>query len=111
MGIIPGSMGVRSYIVRGKGNPESFCSCSHGAGRRMSRRQAEKQFTIEDHIKATEGVECKKDASVIDETPGDKAFLVNDGDKDYWLPKAMTENNGDGTFTIPEWLAIEKGIV
>lgn len=69
MGIIPGSMGVQSYIVRGKGNPESFCSCSHGAGRRMSRRQAEKQFTVEDHIKATEGVECRKDASVIDETP------------------------------------------
>ena len=69
MGIIPGSMGVQSYIVRGKGNPESFCSCSHGAGRRMSRRQAEKQFTVEDHIRATEGVECRKDASVIDETP------------------------------------------
>lgn len=70
LGIIPGSMGTRSYIVRGLGNPESFDSCSHGAGRRMSRTQAKKQFTIEDHIKATEGVECRKDADVIDETPG-----------------------------------------
>lgn len=69
LGIIPGSMGVKSFIVRGKGNPESFCSCSHGAGRRMSRREAERKFTIEDHIKATEGVECRKDKDVIDETP------------------------------------------
>lgn len=68
-GIIPGSMGTRSYIVKGKGNPESFCSCSHGAGRSMSRNQAKKRFTIEDHIKATEGVECRKDEDVIDETP------------------------------------------
>lgn len=68
-GIIPGSMGTRSYIVMGKGNPESFCSCSHGAGRSMSRNQAKKRFTIEDHAKATEGVECRKDADVIDETP------------------------------------------
>ncbi len=70
LGIIPGSMGARSYIVRGKGNPESFSSCSHGAGRAMSRRQAKKQFTLEDHAAATQGVECRKDASVIDETPG-----------------------------------------
>jgi tRNA-splicing ligase RtcB len=70
LGIIPGSMGVRSYIVRGKGNPVSFNSCSHGAGRAMSRGQAKKQFTLEDHAKATEGVECRKDAEVIDETPG-----------------------------------------
>ncbi len=70
LGIIPGSMGVRSYIVRGKGNPVSFHSCSHGAGRAMSRGQAKKQFTLEDHAKATEGVECRKDAEVIDETPG-----------------------------------------
>jgi tRNA-splicing ligase RtcB len=70
MGIIPGSMGTRTYIVRGLGNPDSFCTCSHGAGRAMSRTQAEKVFTIEDHIKATEGVECLKDASVLDETPG-----------------------------------------
>lgn len=70
LGIIPGSMGVKSFIVSGKGNPESFCSCSHGAGRAMSRTKAEKVFTVEDHIKATAGVECRKDAGVIDETPG-----------------------------------------
>jgi len=70
MGIIPGSMGARSYIVRGKGNPESFNSCSHGAGRKMSRTAAKQQFTVEDHEKATEGIECRKDQSVIDETPG-----------------------------------------
>lgn len=69
LGIIPGSMGTRSYIVRGKGNPESFCSCSHGAGRVMSRTEAKKRFTVADHEKATAGVECRKDASVIDETP------------------------------------------
>jgi tRNA-splicing ligase RtcB (3'-phosphate/5'-hydroxy nucleic acid ligase) len=69
MGIIPGSMGARSYIVRGLGNPESFESCSHGAGRVMSRTKAKKLFTIDDHIKATEGVECRKDADVIDEIP------------------------------------------
>ena len=69
MGIIPGSMGARSYIVRGKGNPESFCSCSHGAGRVMSRTKAKKLFSVADHIAATEGVECRKDADVIDETP------------------------------------------
>jgi tRNA-splicing ligase RtcB len=70
LGIIPGSMGARSYIVRGKGNPESFHSCSHGAGRAMSRTKASKTFTVKDHIEATEGVECRKDAGVIDETPG-----------------------------------------
>jgi tRNA-splicing ligase RtcB (3'-phosphate/5'-hydroxy nucleic acid ligase) len=69
MGIIPCSMGARSYIVRGKGNAESFHSCSHGAGRAMSRHEAKKRFTIEDHIRMTEGVECGKDADVIDETP------------------------------------------
>lgn len=69
-GIIPGSMGARSYIVRGKGNKESFCSCSHGAGRMMSRGEAKKRFTLADHAKATEGVECRKDAGVLDETPG-----------------------------------------
>ena len=69
MGIIPGSMGARSYIVRGKGNPESFMSCSHGAGRAMSRGEAKRRFTIEDHKRMTEGVECRKDADVIDETP------------------------------------------
>ena len=69
LGIIPGSMGARSYIVRGKGNPESFESCSHGAGRAMSRGEAKRRFTIADHAKATAGVECRKDAAVIDETP------------------------------------------
>lgn len=69
LGIIPGSMGVRSYIVRGKGNPDSFCSCSHGAGRKMSRGAAKKAITLEDHAKATEGVECRKDADVLDESP------------------------------------------
>lgn len=69
LGVIPGSMGAKSYIVRGKGNPESFCSCSHGAGRRMSRTQAKETFSVADHVKATEGVECRKDSSVIDETP------------------------------------------
>ncbi len=68
-GIIPGSMGAKSFIVRGKGNEESFCSCSHGAGRVMSRTQAKKQFTVADQIAQTEGVECRKDASVIDEIP------------------------------------------
>ncbi|MBH9576677.1 RtcB family protein [Inhella proteolytica] len=69
LGIIPGSMGARSYIVRGKGNPESFESCSHGAGRTMSRTAAKKRYTVADQIKATEGVECRKDADVIDEIP------------------------------------------
>jgi tRNA-splicing ligase RtcB (3'-phosphate/5'-hydroxy nucleic acid ligase) len=69
MGIIPGSMGAKSFIVRDKGNRESFCSCSHGAGRSMSRTEAKKRFTLEDHIAATAGVECRKDVDVIDETP------------------------------------------
>lgn len=69
MGIIPGSMGERSFIVRGLGNPESFNSCSHGAGRVMSRTKAKKAFNIADQVAATEGVECRKDASVIDEIP------------------------------------------
>ena len=63
-------MGTRSYIVEGKGNPESFMSCSHGAGRRMSRTRAKKMFTLEDLAKQTAGVECRKDADVIDEIPG-----------------------------------------
>ncbi len=70
LGIIPGSMGARSFIVRGKGNKDSFCSCSHGAGRIMSRTEAKKTFTLADHKAATQGVECRKDRSVIDETPG-----------------------------------------
>jgi tRNA-splicing ligase RtcB len=69
LGIVPGSMGAKSYIVRGKGNPESFESCSHGAGRVMSRTEAKRRFTLADHAAATAGVECRKDASVIDETP------------------------------------------
>lgn len=69
LGIIPGSMGARSYIVRGLGNPESFESCSHGAGRRMSRTEARKRFTVAEHKAATAGVECRKDEGVIDETP------------------------------------------
>jgi len=69
LGIIPGSMGARSYIVRGKGNPESFESCSHGAGRVMSRTKAKKLYTVADQIAATEGVECRKDEDVIDEIP------------------------------------------
>ncbi len=70
MGIIPGSMGARSYIVRGKGNHESFQSCSHGAGRAMSRGVAKRRFTLADHELATQGVECRKDHDVLDETPG-----------------------------------------
>ena len=69
LGIIPGSMGAKSYIVRGKGNAQSFQSCAHGAGRRMSRGEAKRRFTLADHAKATAGVECRKDAGVIDETP------------------------------------------
>jgi tRNA-splicing ligase RtcB len=70
LGIIPGSMGAKSYIVRGKGSAESFQSCSHGAGRAMSRTAAKAAFTLADHRAATEGVECRKDKGVIDETPG-----------------------------------------
>lgn len=69
LAIIPGSMGARSFIVEGLGNTESFCSCSHGAGRLMSRAEAKKQFTVEDHERDTAGVECRKDVDVIDETP------------------------------------------
>lgn len=69
LGIIPGSMGARSYIVRGKGEEQSFCSCSHGAGRLMSRSEAKRRFTVADQARATEGVECRKDAEVIDEIP------------------------------------------
>jgi tRNA-splicing ligase RtcB len=70
MGIIPGSMGTRSYIVRGLGNPESFCSCSHGAGRRMSRSAAKRTFTPKEFAMQTAGVECRKDSGVLDEIPG-----------------------------------------
>lgn len=70
LGIIPGSMGAKSYIVRGKGEPNSFHSCSHGAGRRLSRSQAKKQFSAQDLIAQTSGVECRKDTGVLDEIPG-----------------------------------------
>jgi len=69
LGIIPGSMGAKSYIVRGKGNEESYCSCSHGAGRMMSRKKAKKIITLDEHIAATQGVECRKDKDVLDESP------------------------------------------
>lgn len=69
LGIIPGSMGAKSFIVRGKGNAESFHSCSHGAGRAMSRGAARRRFSLADHRRMTEGVECRKDKDVIDETP------------------------------------------
>ena len=70
LGIIPGSMGARSYIVAGKGNPDAFNSCSHGAGRAMSRSEAKRVFSMDDHREATVGVECRKDSGVLDETPG-----------------------------------------
>jgi len=69
-GIIPGSMGTRSYIVKGLGNPDSFLSCSHGAGRRMSRSAAKANISLEDLRRQTEGVECRKDQGVLDEAPG-----------------------------------------
>lgn len=69
LGIIPGSMGAKSFIVRGLGNPDSFSSCSHGAGRSMSRGEARRTITLEEHVEATKGVECIKDSSVLDESP------------------------------------------
>ena len=77
MGIIPGSMGAQSFIVRGRGNPESFHSCSHGAGRAMSRAEAKRRFTVEDHEAATAGIECRKDTDVIDETPAAYKPIAN----------------------------------
>jgi len=70
LGIIPGSMGARSYIVRGRGSAESFHSCAHGAGRRMSRKAAQRQFSVQDLEFQTEGVVCRKDKGVLDEIPG-----------------------------------------
>lgn len=70
LGIIPGSMGTKSYIVKGKGNPDSYCSCSHGAGRRLSRGEAKKILTEDDILSQTSGVECRKDSGIIDELPG-----------------------------------------
>jgi tRNA-splicing ligase RtcB (3'-phosphate/5'-hydroxy nucleic acid ligase) len=69
LGIIPGSMGTATYVVRGLGNPESFSSAPHGAGRKMSRSEARRRFTAEDLVCQTEGVECRKDARVVDEIP------------------------------------------
>ena len=70
LGIIPGSMGAKSFIVRGLGNADSFCSCSHGAGRRMSRTEAKRRFNRRDLEEQTAGVECRKDGGVLDEIPG-----------------------------------------
>lgn len=69
LGIIPGSMGTGSFIVRGKGNADSFCSCSHGAGRKMSRGEAKRSITLAEHRAATAGIECRKDKDVLDESP------------------------------------------
>jgi tRNA-splicing ligase RtcB len=69
MGIIPGSMGAKSFIVRGLGNRESFCTCSHGAGRTMGRREAERRFSVSEHAASTVGIECDKTANTLDETP------------------------------------------
>jgi tRNA-splicing ligase RtcB len=69
-GIIPGSMGAQSFIVKGKGNADSYCSCSHGAGRLMSRNKAKEKFSLDDLIQQTQGVECRKDTGVLDEIPG-----------------------------------------
>jgi len=84
LGIIPGSMGTRSYIVRGRGNLQSFCSCSHGAGRRMSRSAAKREFSREDLATQTLGVECRKDGGVVDEIPAAykdiDAVMANQGD-------------------------------
>jgi tRNA-splicing ligase RtcB len=70
LGVIPGSMGAKSYVVRGKGNTQSFSSCAHGAGRRMSRTEAKRRFSEADVARQTAGVECRKDAGVVDEIPG-----------------------------------------
>ncbi len=99
LGIIPGSMGAKSFIVRGKGNPDSFSSCSHGAGRSMSRAEAKRRFTLEDHAKATYGVECRKDADVIDETPA--AY------KDIDAVMAAQSDLVDIVFTLKQILCIK----
>ena len=87
LGIIPGSMGARSYIVRGKGNADSFESCSHGAGRVMSRGDAKRHFTLADHRAATEGVECRKDKDVLDETPAASGLFT----RRQWVEKAIRQ--------------------
>lgn len=88
MGIIPGSMGTASYIVEGLGNEASFCSCSHGAGRRMSRGEAKRVFSVDDLIEQTNGIECRKDKGVIDEIPGSYKNIdeVMDRQKDLVRP-------------------------
>jgi tRNA-splicing ligase RtcB len=101
LGIIPGSMGARSYIVRGKGNRDSLTSCSHGAGRAMSRTEARRRFTVEDHLKATEGVECLKDESVLDETPA--AY------KDIDAVMAAQETLVEPVFTLKQVLCVKGG--
>lgn len=87
LGIIPGSMGAKSFIVRGRGNADSFCSCSHGAGRAMSRGEAKRKFTTADHELATMGVECRKDAGVVDETPG----AYKDIDAVMWAQRDLVD--------------------
>lgn len=88
LGIIPGSMGDKSYIVKGLGNKESFCSCAHGAGRRMSRTKAKAVYSREDLIEQTKGVECRKDEDLIDEIPGAYKNIdeVMDNQKDLVTP-------------------------
>ena len=98
-GIIPGSMGAKSFIVIGKGNPESFNSCSHGAGRVMSRTEAKNTFSVDQHKKATEGVECRKDAGVLDETP--KAY--KDIEKVMKAQKSLV----DIRFTLKQVLCVK----
>ncbi len=87
LGIIPGSMGAKSFIVRGLGNPESFNSCSHGAGRTMSRTKAKNTFTVADQIRATAHVECRKDEAVIDEIP----MAYKDIDKVMYAQRELVE--------------------
>lgn len=99
LGIIPGSMGAKSFIVRGKGNLDSFHSCSHGAGRKMSRTMAEKIFTLDDHIRDTAGVECRKDLGVLDETP--KAY------KDIDIVMAAQSDLVDIVHTLKQVLCVK----
>ncbi len=102
LGIIPGSMGAKSFIVRGLGNPDSFHSASHGAGRKMSRNAAKRKFDLDDLIKQTKGVECRKDRSIIDEIPDaykDIEQVMND-QKDlveivYELKQILCVKGGD----------------
>jgi tRNA-splicing ligase RtcB len=98
-GIIPGSMGTKSYIVKGKGNVESFCSCSHGAGRNMSRTKARATFTADDLVKQTEGVECRKDEGVVDEIPG--AY------KDIDLVMKSQEDLVEVVYTLKQFMCIK----